>query len=415
MVEGLKALKIRLGTWHQPGVHFLDVISQTPRLLDMLQPDSIKCLLGTSTALRKLVKPIITSIQISSHNDLPLLFGGGWPSLQRVTFASLGVEDSTALYLTGELHSVQWLSLAFCKHEALANMTRGNWPWLALTKLDLRFYMVLPRELAVLADHQWPFLEVLNLSCCYLDDSTVAPVFNGDWPILQTLTLSDNSLCDLEGLDTSEWGQLQCLSLSHNPLSLKGFKRVINMPWPLMETMSFDSIQGANQKWLLMTEATWPVLQTLSLMDNDLPVAAIKNIACMSLSTLTTLDLSGNQMGRKAVKWLIKGNWPHLQRLRLQNCFVEAIDTIMLLLTEGVWPELAHLILYGNQIDASALVSLTCGKWPLLTHIDMGDNKLHDGAFVEMAALLDDSNDYSFYNPKQICSWLWPKLVWLRW
>ena len=344
MVRGLKAIKIRLGTWHPPGVHFLDVLSQTPRLLEMLQPDSIKCLLGTSIALRKLVKPIITSVQISSHNDLPLLFSGGWPSLQIVSFASLGVEDSTALYLTGVLHTVQWLSLTFGKHEALANMTRGNWPWLALTKLELRLFMVLPREAAVLADHEWPLLEVSNLSSCYLDDSTVAPVFNGDWPNLQILTLSDNSLCDLEGLDTSEWGQLKCLSLRHNPLSIKGFTRVINMPWPMMETVSLDSIQGAHQKWSLMTEATWPVLQTLSLMDNDLPVAAIKNIACMSSSALTSLDLSGNQIGRKAVKWLIKANWVHLQRLSLQNCFVKAIDTTMLLLTEAVWPELTHTL-----------------------------------------------------------------------
>ena len=66
-------------------------------------------------------------------------------------------------------------------------------------------------------------------------------------------------------------------------------------------------------------------------------------------------------------------------------------------------------------MDASALVSLTCGNWPLLTHIDMSDNELHTEAFVEMAAFLDDSNDYSFYSPKQICSTLWPKLVWLRW
>ena len=197
MGRGLK-VKARLGTWHQPGLHFVEVISQTPRLLEILQPDSIKWLLGTSKALRKLVKPIITSNQVSSHNDLPLLFSGGWPSLQRVSFACLGVQDSTTLYLTGVLHTVQWLSLAFGKHEALANMTRGNWPWLALTKLDSRFFTVMPRETAVLADHKWPLLEVLNLSSCYLDDSTVAPVFNGDWPNLHTLIVSDNSLCDLE-------------------------------------------------------------------------------------------------------------------------------------------------------------------------------------------------------------------------
>ncbi len=202
MGRGLKAIKIRLGTWHLPGLHLDEVISQTPRLLEMLQPDSIRCLLGTGTALRKLVKPFITSIKIFSHNDLPLLVSGGWPSLQRVSYASLRVEDSTALYLTGVLHTVQWLSLTFGKHEALANMTRDSWPWLALTKLDMSLFMALPRETAVLADHEWPLLEVLNLSSCYLDDSTVAPVFNGDWPNLHTLILSDNGLCDLEGLDT---------------------------------------------------------------------------------------------------------------------------------------------------------------------------------------------------------------------
>lgn len=204
MGRRLKAIKIRLGTWHLPGLHLDALISQTPRLLEMLQPDSIKCLLGTSKALRKLLKPVITSIQISTHNDLPLLFCRGWPRLQRVSFASLRVDDSTALYLTGVLHTVQWLSLTFGKHEAFANMTRDSWPWLALTKLDMSFFMALPRETAVLADHEWPLLEVLNLSSCYLDDSTVAPVFNGDWPNLHTLILSDNGLCDLEGLDTSE-------------------------------------------------------------------------------------------------------------------------------------------------------------------------------------------------------------------
>ncbi len=179
--------------------------------------------------------------------------------------------------------------------------------------------------------------------------------------------------------------------------------------------MAIDSIQGAHQKWSLITEATWPVLQTLSLMDNDLPFDAIKNVACMSLSALTSLDLSGNRISRKAVKWLVKGDWVHLQRLRLQNSFVKAVDSIMLLLTEAVWPELTHLTLSSNHIDASALVSLTCGKWPLLMYVDMSDNELHTEAFVEMAALLDDSNDYSFYRPKQICHLLWPKLVWLRW
>lgn len=177
-----------------------------------------------------------------------------------------------------------------------------------------------------------------------------------------------------------------------------------------METVTFDTMQGAHHRWSLITEATWPVLQTLSLMDNDLPLDAIKNIACMSLSALTTLDLSGNWISRKAVQWLVKADWVHLQRLRLQNCFVKAVGSIMLLLTEAVWPELTHLTLSGNHMDDSALVSLTCGNWPLLTHIDMSDKKLHTEAFVEMAALLDDSNDYSFHSPKQICSILWPKL-----
>ena len=133
-------------------------------------------------------------------------------------------------------------------------------------------------------------------------------------------------------------------------------------------------------------------------MDDDLPAAAIKSMACMSLPTLTSLDLSGSQVGQKAVKWLTKGNcnWVHLQRLRLQNCFVKAVDTNMLLLTEAVWPELTHLTLSGNHIDASALITLICGKWPLLTHINMSDSELHDQASVEMAALLDDSNDSSF-------------------
>ncbi len=121
------------------------------------------------------------------------------------------------------------------------------------------------------------------------------------------------------------------------------------MPWPLMETVTFDSIQGAHPKWSLMTEATWPVLQTLSLTDNALPFDAIKNIACMSLSALTILDLSGNRSSRKAVQWLVKGDWVHLQRLRLQNCFVKAVDSITLLLTEAVWPELTHLTLSGNH------------------------------------------------------------------
>lgn len=152
-VRGLKKVKIRLGTWHQADVHFLDVISQMPRLPEVLQSDSIKCLVGASIAL---VKPIVTTVQISTHKDLPLLFSGAWPSLKKVIFASLGAENSTALCLTGVLHTVQWLSLAFSKHEALANMSRGNWRWLALTKLDLRFCMVLPREPAVLADHEWP-------------------------------------------------------------------------------------------------------------------------------------------------------------------------------------------------------------------------------------------------------------------
>lgn len=76
MGRRLKAIKIRLGTWHLPGLHLDEVISQTPRLLEMLQPDSIKCLLGTSTALRKVVKPIITRFLLTMTCPFCLVEGG---------------------------------------------------------------------------------------------------------------------------------------------------------------------------------------------------------------------------------------------------------------------------------------------------------------------------------------------------
>ena len=133
-----------------------------------------------------------------------------------------------------------------------------------------------------------------------------------------------------------------------------------------------------------LVNGRWPHLQKLDIKYRaKLQYEAIAILGQANWPCLTTLSLSRNSLEASAVQHLLHGNWPKLGSLDLSHNSLGAVG--MEWLSKASWPCLQTLVLSDVQLNAEAVEELSKGDWRELRHVNLSYNRL-DAA--SMAALL---------------------------
>lgn len=96
-----------------------------------------------------------------------------------------------------------------------------------------------------------------------------------------------------------------------------------------------------------VTEVLWPKLESIELMDSQ--------------------QLGGDSMSH------LGDSWRHVTGLNILDSFLDA--SVLLQICTG-WPQLRHLSLSNNQLDANAVWALTQVRWTDLYTLSLNISKL---------------------------------------
>ncbi len=207
-------------------------------------------------------------------------------------------------------------------------------------------------DIPLLVSQQWSRLKVIHLTGLLdLDARSLTELATADWPLLQSLILTDSDIKQ----HAEQMAELSPLLLAK---------------WPLLEAMDLTNNGLQLASWKVLAEAHWPQLRRLSMRNNDADAAKLRCLVTGNWPMLEELDLSYNCMNEKCMETLSEGKWPQLKKLKLQCCplFVDA----MAYLTLGNWPCLESLDLSKNwHIPAQGLIGLTEAHWPLFKNLDL--------------------------------------------
>ena len=238
------------------------------------------------------------------------------------------------------------------------------------------------------ANHSWPRLATLDVSCANLNATSISALLVGQMPLLQHL------------------------NLSHNKLKPAAIQQLVQGNWPSLSTLNLASTFGGNHvpehdivascqylataNWLQLTEidvsgnslpstavaelakARWPALQSISI-SGGTHGPFIKHLAEASWTGLRALELHCSRFGTDNAQSLQQPRWSQLTRLNLRCCLnfnPEEGDLAMSiqLIAAGHWPQLAVLDISSNSMKAQHMAALAEGVWPALTALDVSCN-----------------------------------------
>lgn len=398
-----------------PAFSLADVLEQAPTVLEVLHrthPRSLNALRATNKGLCDVVQQTVTHIFMFDPSDVSAFNGSRWPNLQRITFLS----HSDLATLLPEVWQHACVHTTFAKPDTgtVQAMRESKWPAQLITGLYARFPSGSSADMNILSAHPWPVLEALELVSAGITDASAALIFRADWPQLQRLSLQNNQLKHLPGLDeNNSWQQIDFVSFVENAINDTGLERLASARWPKLHCLDLRQDSSAYDQerltWNQLSVADWPMLSSLNLGWNVIGGTAMKTIVDAQLSLIRSLDLAGNNIDSIAIGHLVKGSWTALLSLTLCYSHRKFHKDCLKILATGPWQQLTSLCLAGNGLDATALPALSKGKWPCLYDLDLHSNSLSTSDFTIMLGSGDSGVDQS-QKPKDICRKFWPKL-----
>ena len=179
---------------------------------------------------------------------------------------------------------------------------------------------------------------------------------SGTWPLLQSLTLAKG------------WAYELLPSYSENVYSQ------FNGKWPVLEilTVALHKIDIAQAT--VLTEVSWPRLQTLCINPCDDAVPALMKGNWPDLKDLSLeIGLNDRELGH-----LSDLPWSTLQRLRLK--FWQVTSSGIYSLIQAHLPKLQELSVWWHTEGDNCFAMLTLAKWPLLSKLELiGADATHEG------------------------------------
>lgn len=278
---------------------FIDLLYETPRLLEVLPPTSLKSVSATCKSLRTSFRARVSVIHLSCPEDASALSCTTWPQLVLVvctsdskelrsthfsadwqymlelvvrgayfqsavmvgshSHASLPVIDlpkqhcaALADFADKHRHDTKFLCLQrpHLGDRAFQTLTQPSWP--ALDRLEVCKAPPLGVKSASHLCNLYSLTDV-TFADCRLDAAALSQLGTG-CPCLERISLSNNQF-DVDtilGLQRDKWHQLWILELSFNPLGSAGMQHLASCSWPEMMCLSLHhtGIDEHDFQWL---------------------------------------------------------------------------------------------------------------------------------------------------------------------
>lgn len=176
------------------------------------------------------------------------------------------------------------------------------------------------------ANHSWPRLATLDVSCASLDATSISAFLVGQMPLLQHL------------------------NLSHNKLRPAAIQQLVQGNWPSLSTLNLASTFGGNH-----------------VPEHDI-VASCQYLATANWLQLTEIDVSVNSLPSTAVAELAKARWPALQSISISG---GTHGPFIKHLAEASWTALRALELHCARVGTGNAQSLQQPCWSQLTRLNL--------------------------------------------
>ena len=314
-------------------------------------------LLGKSFRLDRLVSESFTKV---------------CPSLAQIHIQSIELDRSVVKSLSsavksGKLPVLSHLSIRDCGPSLTGKLPKlFDSPWIELTHLDLDRCFLNKADLALFRSHAtlFPKLRSLSLSLAItlkqeIDETRPYPVFDVDWPHLETLQIRELSWCEYAGiincLNDRKFPQLKHLFISQVE------KRMFVLP----ETAGLSA--GTD----CLPDFDLSLLTHLNLRSFIFSVEWLNAITLiLNFAELHSLDITRSVGITGALTLLLCHRFPSLHTLILRDCMLneEDLKSLAQASSKDRLPKLKHLDLsFNNQILCKCERLFCCSaKWNTL-------------------------------------------------
>ena len=344
-----------------------DLIQQVPRLLELMPAGCFAALIATSTTHRSQIHNYVTSITISDPTHASDLISCSWPRLVKWTLADQDSHKIQNVQVTGDT------TVAAASVLAKASML-SRW------QLQLHSIQHSAAVAAEIAKGDWPSLVGLYLGRTGLTRAVVQELVAANWPALTCLspvkTPVDMGLLSL--LSQARWPQLAYLHLpSSKLLAIHELTEMKKMLLPAMSIILSDETSVRSRKFSSSSSATidWSSITTLDLTGQQVDTQMVTTLLHTGVNQLEFLVLNDVQLDAAAILQLAMSECPRLRSLLLS--YTGLGSAAMSYLAQGKWPLLQHLHLEGNKLEDTALDELFTGEWPLLEELSLTVRSLH--------------------------------------
>ncbi len=240
-------------------------------------------------------------------------FKGKWPLLRSLTVSMHRMDIAEVTALT----EIDWpLLQTLCIEpldDAIPALMKGNWPELK----NLSVGNEMTGGLEYLAYLPWSTLQRFRVQFSQVTPSGMYSLIQAHLPQLQELCFV-NSVWYTEGKDLAilaqaQWPLLRKLELIGVSASFEGIRHLVTGQWPMLHTVTFDSSNITDKHMPLFVQAHWPNVQNLTLV-GYFEHMEVLDICMRKWPALRTLKL-GMDTGPTNNVWMsnmARDRWPSL-------------------------------------------------------------------------------------------------------
>ena len=341
-----------MGCSAHPTVTLSDIVHAAPRILEMLDPESLKAVSATCAFLHSWVCQGVTALTLPNYHHLRLLQTQHWPSLYVVcitiyddTEAVCDEEAESDLHLIAQ----KWLLLGYMTHDRLHDTSTKKNEQCEFTRLALLFIRPHTKD----NDSRWLASGQVHLQAM------------GPLP--------------------KKAAEAKCLFVSFTAKAECNLAQLASLTWPdVLDMVLVNRGQLGTGAFLPLSRTSLPALKTLSIINNRLDAQAVLNLA-NSCPGIICLQLVSTNMDAAAVQQLSSANWPCLEALCINDIIATTgMDAIVVQqLAQGKWPLLRKLDLSCSVLDQCAILHLVEGDWASLKRLKL-DRKCMTEAVCEL-------------------------------
>jgi len=341
---------------------------------------------------------------------LEMLAQEDWPELEIINLSQTRVTKKGLLWFVLNCHWPKLKEIVFGRHgkNLAKDLLRKDWD--KLEEVDLSWDHIGQNEIEMIVKRcDWLHLKQLDLSRNQISNEGFRMLAEGNWPLLEILNLRSTGITT-EGVgalvNQAKWPKLKHLNLSKNEINDEAIAILCQGDWPLLEILELEATE-VTRKALpsFLLHANWPNFKTITAPLDGSDLNLVYSFIQKDLSRVERLELDNSGVGGAEIEAILKRNEEkclQLKHLNLSNNNIFGkVDSLSLVATEcplleellirntrigpeGIrmivdrskWIQLKYLNVSNNEVYDEGVSLLALAEWPLLENLNLSNTKL---------------------------------------